>query len=104
MAHIALFTRAYVYMTIWREGCTAAGTMTVSAIAGRAGIVEPGAADEGCGGMTEMAIQRGRNVFVMLTRCGYTVAGRAIVHDTGMIKHRTDESTGVMTDTAILVC
>ena len=63
----------------------------------------PRATDEGCGGMTEMAIQRSRNVRAMFADRRYPVAGRAIVHDAGMIKHRPDERTGVMTDTAILV-
>ena len=91
-------------MTVWHEGCAAIRAVTVSTSAGSAGIVEPRAADEGCGGMTEMAIQRGRNVVITHTGCRNTVAGRTIVHDTCMIKHRTDERTGVMTDTAILVC
>jgi hypothetical protein len=32
------------------------------------------------------------------------MTGRAVVHDTGMIEHRSDEAGGVMTGTAILVC
>ena len=78
--------------------------MTAIAIICSAGIVEPGATDEGCGGMAEVAIQPGRDVGAVHTRRRITVvAGRAIVHDAGMVKHSADEGSGVMTDTAILV-
>ena len=65
--------------------------------------MEPAATDEGCGGVAEMAIQRSR--YVIITHAGRRnpVAGRTVVHDAGMIKHRADEGSGVMTDTAILV-
>ena len=53
--------------------------------------------------MAEMAVQRGGNVGSMLAGCGHAVAGRAVVDDTGVIEHRADERTGVVTDTAILV-
>ena len=78
--------------------------MTVVASTGTAGIVSPAAADEACGGMTEMAIQSGRDVSAMLTGGRNPMAGRATVHDACMIEHRADESTGGMTDPAILVC
>ena len=91
-------------MTIWLGGCAATTGVTLITSAGRAGIVEPRAADEGCGGMTQMAIQRGLNVVVTLTSRRNPVAGRAIVHDARMIKHRSGERTCVMTDTAILIC
>ena len=77
--------------------------MTGIALARRAGIMEPGAADKRRGGVTVMAIKRGRNVRVVFTGRGHAVTGRAVVHDTGMIEHRADEGTGVMADTAILV-
>jgi len=91
-------------MTIWLGGCAATTGVTLITSAGRAGIVEPRAADEGCGGMTQMAIQRGLNVVVTLTSRRNPVAGRAIVHDARMIKYRSGECAGVMTDTAILAC
>ncbi len=95
MTHVTLFIRAYM---------TAAETVTVRAIAGSAGIVEPGTTDEGRGGMAEMAIQPGRDVgAVHAWRRITVVAGRAIIHDAGMIKHCADEGSGVMTDTAILI-
>jgi hypothetical protein len=91
-------------MTIWLEGRAAALGVTLIAVSGTTGIVRPGATDEGGGGMTEMAIQRGRNVVVILASRGNPVAGRAIINDAGMIKHRSDEGTGIMTDATILVC
>ena len=90
-------------MTIWLEGRAAALSVTLIAVSSTIGIMRPGAAYESCGGMTEMAIQRGRNVVVILTGRSNPMAGRAIINDASMIKHRSDESTGVMTDTAILV-
>jgi len=90
-------------MTIRLECRTTALGMTLIAVSSTIGIVGPGAAYEGCGGMTEMAIQSGRNVVVILTGRSNPMAGRAIINDASMIKHRSDESTGVMTDTAILV-
>jgi len=102
MTHVTLFIRAY--MTVWFGGGSIAGTVAVIALTGSTGIMEPGAADEGCGGMTEMAIQRCRNVAITHTGRRHTMTGRAIVHDAGMIKHRPFERTGVMTDTAILIC
>ena len=90
-------------MTIWLEGRTTALGVTLIAVSSTTGIVRPGAAYKGCGGMTEMAIQSGRHVVVILTGRSNPMAGRAIINDASMIKHRSDESTGVMTDTAILV-
>ncbi len=82
--------------------------MTLIAVSSTTGIVSPGAAYEACGGMTGMAIQRGRDVGGVGLRIhanrGTTIMTRStIIHDAGMIKHRPDESTGVMTDTAVLV-
>ena len=101
MTHITLFIR--VYMTIWLGCRTIAWTVTAIAIICSAGIMEPGATDEGRGGMTEMAIQRSRYVIITHTGRRNSVAGRTVVHDAGMVKHRADESSGVMTDTAILI-
>ena len=102
MTHITLFIR--VYMTIWLGCRTIAWTVTAIAIICSAGIMEPRATDEGRGGMTEMAIQRSRYVIITLTGRRNPVAGRAIVDDAGMIKHRSGKGIGVMTDTAILIC
>ncbi len=71
--------------------------------------MNPGPAHEGRGGMTEVTIQRccdmGRIGLGILTDSRTAVmAGFAIVHDAGMIKHRPDEGIGIMTDTTILVC
>jgi hypothetical protein len=69
-----------------------------------AGIVEPGATDEGRGGMAEVAIQPGRDVVAVHACRRITVmAGRAIVHDAGMIEHSADKGSGVMTDSTILI-
>jgi hypothetical protein len=65
--------------------------------------MNPGATDKGGCGMAEMAVQRGRKMIVILTSGCNPVAGRAIINNTGMIKYRSDEGTGVMTDTTILV-
>ena len=70
--------------------------------------VNPDPAEEGRGGMTEVTIQRccnmrGIGLGVLTDRRTAVMAGLAIVHDAGMIKHRADEGSGVMTDTAILV-
>ena len=82
--------------------------MALVAVSNTTVIVSPGAAYEGCGGMTGMAIQRGRNVGgvglrIHANRRTTIMTRSTIIHDAGMIKHRPDESTGVMTDTAILV-
>ena len=90
-------------MTIWFGGRTTATTVTLVAVTGTTGIMNPGATDKGGCGMAEMAVQRGRKMIVILTSGCNPVAGRAIINDTGMIKHRSDEGTGVMTDTTILV-
>ncbi len=78
--------------------------MTVIATAGRARIVEPATADEGRGGMAEMAIQARCDVRTVHA-CGRTavMAGRAVIHDTGVIEYSTGEARCVVADTAILV-
>ena len=53
--------------------------------------------------MTEMAVQIGGKVVVILACRGNPMTGRAIINDAGMVKHRADEGAGVMTDPAILV-
>ena len=77
--------------------------MTAIALTRRAGVVEPGPADEACSGVAEMTIQRGRNVRAVFAGRRHAVAGRAVVDDAGMIEHRANEGRGVMTDTAVLV-
>jgi len=92
-------------MTLWFEGCTTAIVIvTVITPAGTAGIMGPAATDEGCGGMTEMAIQSGRNVSIMFTGRRNPVAGRTIVNDAGMIKPCSDKTAGGVTDSTILIC
>ena len=71
--------------------------------------VNPGPADEGCGGMAEVTIQRCCDMRriglgILAYRRTAVMAGLAIVHDAGMIKHSPDEGSGGMTNTAILVC
>ena len=100
MTYVTLYVRAQVARRLTGRG---AAVVTGIALARRAGIVEPGPADESRGGVAEMAVQRGCNVGTMLTGRGHPVAGRAVVDDAGVIKHRTDERAGVVTDTAILV-
>ena len=51
--------------------------------------------------MTGVAIQASHEVGrvglgILADRCTTIMAGFAIVHDAGMIKHRSDERTGVM--------
>ena len=70
--------------------------------------MNPDTAQEGCGGMTGAAIQRGFKVggvdLGIFTYCCNTImAGRAIIYDAGMIKYRADERSDVMTETTILV-
>ena len=101
MTFVTLESR--IQVPLWLGGCSIARTVTSIALACSTRIVEPGATDETCGSMTEMAIHRGCNVGAMLTGRRNPVTGRAVVHDAGMIEHRTDECAGVMTDTAILV-
>ena len=62
-------------MTIWLGGCSIAGAVTVITAASRAGIVHPGAANEGRGGVAEMAIQGCCKVAVILTGRGRPVTG-----------------------------
>lgn len=95
-------------MTRWLKGRAAAGiVMTRSTITGTTGIVSPRAANEGCSGMTEMAIQRGDNVggvsLGFLTDRDTTIMTRGtIIDDTGMIENRAGEATSGMAGTAIL--
>ena len=78
--------------------------MAVTATAGRARIVHPGAANEGRRCVAEMAVHRRRQVRTVHTCRGCTVmTGRAVIHDAGVIEYRTDEARRVMTDDAILV-
>jgi len=75
--------------------------VTVVASIGSAGIMNPGATHEGCRGMTGAAIQASHKVRwvslgILAYRCTTIMAGLAIVHDAGMVKHRSDEGTGVM--------
>ena len=75
--------------------------MTVVASIGSAGIMNPRTTHKGCRGMTGTAIQASHKVrwvglSILADRCTTIMAGLAIVHDAGMVKHRSDEGTGVM--------
>ena len=87
----------------------AATNVTAITVIGSAGIVNPCAAFEGCSGMTGATIQRcgdvgwvGLGIFTKRYRAVMT--GLAIIHDTGMVEPRTDETRGGMTDATVLVC
>ena len=77
--------------------------MAAVAIAGTTGIVHPGAAHKGRGGMAMIAIQRSCYVVVIFTPCCDAMAGLAIAHNAGMVKYGPDETLGVMADATILV-
>ena len=99
-------------MTIWLGGRTAVTNVTVVTVIFSAGVVNPGAAFEGCRGMTGATIQICRKVGgvglgIHANRGTTIMTGRTIVHDAGMIEHRAGEAkreSGGMADTAILVC
>ena len=106
MTYVALYSSAY--MTEWPGSRTACIAVTCITLADTIGIVDPDTAQEGCGGMTGVAIQRGFKVSgvylgILTDRRNTIMAGLAIVNDAGMIKHCSDKSTGVMTDAAILI-
>ena len=101
VAHIALHVGADVIA--WLRPCTTVTAVTVTTTTGRTGIVEPGSTDEGGSRMAEMAVCRSRHVTGVFTGCAYSVTGRAIIDDAGMIEHGPDEGTGVMTDTTVLI-
>ena len=100
MAAIALHCRAQM---VSRFGCRAAARIVMACIASAraAGIVRPRAADESGGGMAEVTVGTCRDVGVVFADGRHAMAGRAIVHDTGVIEDRADESSRVVTDAAI---
>ena len=71
-----------------------------------AGIVRPGAASEGCGGMTGRTIQAGRNMggdsIHHALRRSAIMARSAIIRDAGVIESRRFENARIMADTAVL--
>lgn len=102
MARIALHSRAQVASRF--GGCAATRiVVTLIAAAGAAGIVSPGAADEGGGGMAKVTVHSCGDVGVMLANGGHAVAGRAIIHDTSVIEDRAGKCSRIVTDAAILV-
>ncbi len=101
MTHIALHVRVDVIP--WLRPCTTVTAVTVITTTGRTGIVEPGSTDEGGRRMAEMAVYRSRHVAGVFTGCTYSMTGRAIIDDAGMVKHGPDEGAGVMTDTTVLI-
>ena len=68
--------------------------------------MRPGAANEGCGGMTGRTVQAGLNVSRHSIRLALrriaVMARSAIIGDTGVIESRRFEAARVMADTAIL--
>ena len=61
------------------------------------------AGSETAGFVADAAIFRGRNVVDLHAhRRRPIVAGSAVIHDAGMIKHRTNKSRGVVAHAAIL--
>lgn len=94
-------------MPKWLGSCSAIRSVTCITLVDTGSIVNPRTAQEGCGGMTCMAIQPGIKVGRVdlgthADRCITIMAGGATIYYSRMIKHCTDESTGVMTDTTIL--
>jgi len=107
MTRIALYISAQV--TGWLRSRAATSAVAYIALTGSIGIMDPRTAYEGCGSMTEVAIQAsfkvgGVSLGSLANRCNTVMARSTIVHDTGMIEHRSDEAAGVMTDATILVC
>ena len=96
-------------MTWWLGSCAATRTVTLIAVSSAAGIVSPGAAEEGCGSMTGAAIQSGRDMgrvgFGIHALRGNTImAGRTVINDAGMVEASADEAGGCMADATVLVC
>ncbi len=102
MAYVALYIR--VQVTRWLGPRTASRIIvTVIASARTAGIVRPGASDEGRRGVTEMTIQRGRDMGAVFAGRSHPVTGRAVVDDPGMIEPCANEAAGRVTNTAVLI-
>ncbi len=88
----------------WLFGRAAAIIVALVAVPSTTGIVRPGAAFEGCSGVTGATIQAGRNVIVMFTKCRRTIMARCtVINDAGMIESSADEASGRMTDATILI-
>ena len=100
MAHVALYVGAQMPPGLG-GGATAIGVASITCPRG-AGIVHPCTAQEGGGGVAEMAVQVGGQVAEILSDRRGAVAGCAIVHDAGVIEHRADERIGVVTHAAVL--
>jgi hypothetical protein len=95
MAYVTLFSRAQMIDGL--EGRAATVNMTLVTVSGAARIMRPRTANEGCRGMTEVAIQRGCNVcrvgFGVHADCRSAImTGRTIVHNAGVIEYRTAET------------
>ena len=110
MTHIALFISTQV--TGWLRSRATTSAVTLVAVTGSTGIMEPGTAYEGSGSMTGTAIQICRKVggvgLGRLANRGRTImTGRTTIHDADMIKHRAGEAkreSGGMTDATIQAC
>ena len=94
-------------MTIWLGGCTSARTVTLVAVTGSTGIMNPATTFESCSGMTGGTVQAGRNMsrygIDHTLRRSAIITGCTIVGDAGMIEGRRFEGIGRITDTAILI-
>jgi hypothetical protein len=108
MTGIALHTGSDFKMIVWHRGRTATRTVACTTHTCSFGTVNPSAAGEGCGRMTEVAIQISRWVSRYRSlladgansRTRTIMTGFASVHDTRVIES-ADESCGCMTDTTI---
>ncbi len=90
-------------VNLWLEGSSTARTVAGIACSSGTAVVEPRTANEGCRGMTDVAIQRRPNVVGMHAYCGRAVVTRsAIVNDAGMVEGRGDEVASIVTNAAIL--
>jgi hypothetical protein len=107
MTLIALYICAY--MTIcWLFGRATAIIVACCTVSSTTGIVCPGAAYEGCSGVTGAAIQSGCDMGgvglgVHTLRCIAIMAGCTVINDTGMVEASAFKASGCMTDTAVLV-
>lgn len=56
---------------------------------------------KGAWGVTDAAVLCGRHVVARLAAGGDPMAGRAVVHDAGMIRKRARKTVGVMTGSTV---
>ena len=85
------------------EACAAARGVASVAVTGTAGVMRPGAANEGCRGMAKVAIETGGYMIGRLGGRVNAMAGSAVIDDAGMVEGCRDEADRGMADAAILV-